>query len=118
MPQDLFHVSIVDSAHVVEISLPVSMDSGEFDVINDSLKELIASEPAGGWVLDLSRLTYMGSAALGMLVNLRQQIKQAGGHLALCGMSPRLLRIFRTCCMERLFTIKQTRAEALRVVGR
>jgi anti-sigma B factor antagonist len=118
MPQNLFQVSTIDSAHVVDLSLPTSLDSGEFDVINEALKDLVSTEPAGGWVFDLSQLTYMGSAALGLLVNLRQQVKQGGGRVALCGLSPRLVQIFRTCCMERLFVIKPGRAEAMRAVGR
>ncbi|HET6252061.1 MAG TPA: STAS domain-containing protein, partial [Tepidisphaeraceae bacterium] len=97
MPQNLFQVSTVDSAHIVELSIPTSLDSGEFDVINEALKELVKTGPAAGWVFDLSRLTYMGSAALGMLVNIRQQVKQGGGRIALCGLSPRLLQIFQTC---------------------
>ena len=117
MSHELFKVVNVKTARVVEISLPLALDSSEFDRINESLLELVGKEPHGAWVFDLSQLTYMGSAALGLLVNLRQQVKQGDGKLALCGMSPRLQQIFRTCCMERLFTIRPTREEALRAVG-
>ncbi len=117
MPQELFHVLSVEMARVVELSLPISLDSGEFDLINESLLERVGREPHGWWVFDLTQLSYMGSAALGLLVNIRQQVKQGNGKLVLCGMSPRLQQIFRTCCMERLFTIKPTRAEALRFLG-
>ena len=117
MSSDLFQILAVEQARVVDLSLPISLDSGEFDRINESLLERINREPSAWWVLDLSRLTYMGSAALGLMVNLRQQVKQGGGKLVLCGMSPRLQQIFRTCCMERLFTIKATRLDALKAVG-
>jgi anti-anti-sigma factor len=65
------------------------------------------------WIIDLSAVTYMGSAMLGMLVNVRQQIKAGGGRLLLCGLSKPLMTIFRTCCMERLFTIVKDRGAAL-----
>jgi anti-anti-sigma factor len=55
----------------------------------------------------------MASAMLGMLVNMRQQIKASGGHLVLCNLSKPLIGIFKTCCMERLFTIVKDRAAAL-----
>ena len=113
----MFQVSSIESARVVDLTLPMSLDSGEFDLINESLLELVNKEPQVWWVLDLSQLSYMGSSALGLMVNIRQQIKQAGGKLILCGMSQRLQQIFRTCCMERLFVIKANRAEALRAVG-
>jgi hypothetical protein len=34
----------------------------------------------------------------------------------LCGLSPRLLQIFHTCCLERLFTIVKTCDEARRLL--
>jgi anti-anti-sigma factor len=117
MPQDLFKVTSADQATIVELALPTSMDSEEFDELNTSLIALINKQPAGRWILDLSRLSYLGSAALGLMVNLRQIVKDAGGMIVLCGMSPRLASIFRTCCMERLFLIRPNRAEALRVVA-
>lgn len=116
MSQELYSITSEGRATIVELALPPSLDSEEFDELNDSLLKLIGGQPAGRWVLDLSRLSYLGSAALGLMVNLRQQVKDAGGMLVLCGMSPRLANIFRTCCMERLFLIKPNRVEALRSV--
>ena len=39
------------------------------------------------------------------------------GRLVLCGMSPRLTEIFRSCCMDRLFTIARSRREAMELAG-
>src|SRR5665213_3394164 len=117
MPTELFQIVVVEDAKVVELSLPASLDSGEFDRINEALLEHVTREPHAQWVLDLSNLSYMGSAALGLLVNVRQQVKAGDGKLVLCGLSPRLQQIFRTCCMERLFVIKATRSDALRDRG-
>jgi anti-anti-sigma regulatory factor len=50
------------------------------------------------------------------MVNLRQQIKSAGGKLVLCSLPPSLMQIFRTCCMERLFVIAKTRDDAFKSV--
>jgi len=100
--------------HVVELSLPSALDHSEFDDLNHAIFQEIDSQPAARWVLDLSGAQYMGSAILGLMVNIRQHIIQAQGKLMLCCLSPRLMEIFRTCSLERLFTIAPTRAEALR----
>ena len=110
---DLYRVSREGSVNVVDLTLPHTLDIQEFDRLNESILALVRRELEGGWVLDLSRLSYMGSAALGLMVNLRQQIKQSGGRLVLCGLSPQLLHIFKTCCMERLFKIVKTREDAI-----
>ena len=113
--QDLFRVHTSDGTHVIELSLPEIIDSVEFDSLNDAVLSLVQQSGGGEkYVIDLSGVAYMGSAMLGLMVNLRQRIKSGGGALVLCGMPTSLLRTFRTCCMERLFVIVKTRAEALR----
>ena len=110
---DLYRLSKAGTVNVVDLTLPHTLDIQEFDRLNESILALVRGEPEGQWVLDLSRLSYMGSAALGLMVNLRQQIKQSGGRLVLCGLSPQLLHIFKTCCMERLFKIVKSRPDAV-----
>ena len=111
---DLFHVTQVGPVQVIELWLPETLDSEEFGRLNESL--LAAAAGAGAdhaLVLDLARLAYAGSSVLGLLVNVRQKVKEAGGRLVLCGLSERLLTTFRTCSLERLFVIRRSREEAV-----
>jgi anti-anti-sigma factor len=117
MARDLVKVTNVQSASVIDLSLPESLDSEEFDRLNESMLKAVDGKSSGKWVLDLSAVDYMGSSVLGLMINVRQHIKTAGGKLALCGLSPRLTQIFHTCCLEKLFTITKTREEALRALG-
>ena len=114
MPQDFFRLESSDRAQVIELTLPQSLDSAEFDQLNESILGVVSSRKNERWVIDLSHVSYMGSAMLGLMVNVRQRVKQAGGRLVLCALSPRLLQIFQTCSLERLFTIARNRDEALR----
>src|SRR5438874_13715949 len=113
MDSDLFRVSEVDSVTVVELALPQSLESSEFDRLNDTILQLIGQRPGGRWVLDLEHVSYMGSSTLGLMVNIRQRVRTASGRLILCCLSSRLLQIFRTCCLERLFVIAHTCADAM-----
>ena len=114
MPQDFFRLESSDRVQVIELTLPQTLDSSEFDQLNESILGVVSSRKNERWVIDLAHVSYMGSAMLGLMVNLRQQVKSAGGKLILCSMPPTLMQIFRTCCMERLFTITRTRDEAIR----
>ena len=109
-----FRVLTDQSVNIIELTLPQSLDSDEFDWLNTSLSDVLSAQPGTRWVLDLTGLSYMGSSALGLMVNLRQRVKSNGGHLVLCGLSPRLLEIFRACCMEKLFDICKTREDAIK----
>ena len=113
MSTHLYRLSKAGAVNVVDLALPNTLDIEEFDRLNASMLEAVRAEPHGQWVLDLSQVAYMGSAALGLLVNLRQQIKQSGGRLVLCGLSPQMMRVFKTCCMERLFKITKGRKDAI-----
>jgi anti-anti-sigma factor len=114
MGRDFFRVTKTGGVQVVELALPGTLDAAELDHLNDSLLSQVIAAPHGRWVLDLASVDYVGSAVLGMFVNVRQQVKAGGGMLVLCSMSQTLQEIFRACCMERLFTITRSRDEALR----
>ena len=113
MPTDFVKFHPNPAGNVIELLLPQSLDSADFDQLNQSMLKLVQEQARQKWVIDLTAVTYMGSSMLGMLVNVRQKVKAGGGQLMLCGMSKPLMAIFRTCCMERLFTIVKDRQAAL-----
>jgi len=112
-----FQVTPVGSVQVITLLLPEIMDSREFDELNQGLLSTFMGNPRGRWLLDLSNIAYMGSASLGLMVNARQAVKQSGGVLMLCCITPGLMKILRTCCLERLFVIVKGRDEALQKLG-
>lgn len=111
---DLFRLKNEQSVNIIEMTLPEDLDSADFDQLNRSLLGLLGTHDTRGWVIDLSAVEYMGSAMLGLMVNFRQQIKTRNGKLALCGVSQRLQEIIKTCCMDRLFIMAKTRADAVK----
>jgi anti-anti-sigma factor len=115
---DFFRFQTQQSVNVLELLLPELIDALEFDRLNDSLSILLEGKTSQRWVLDLSSTGYLGSAMLGLIVNIRQQIKSGGGKLVVCGMSPRLTEIFHTCSMERLFTIVKNKPDAIKALNK
>lgn len=101
---------------VLELTIPRSADMYEFDRVNEEVARVTADQQAGRWVLDISGSDYVGSAILGVLVNVRQRIRGGGGYLAVCGLSDPLVHAMRTCSLYNLFSIAETRADAIRLV--
>ena len=112
---DLFRLVTDQSVNIIEMELPEYLDSTEFDRLNESLMGLFDGKKHQAWIFDLTNVRYMGSAMLGMMVNFRQRVNSVKGRLILCGVSPRLLDIIETCCMDRLFPIAKTRADAIKM---
>jgi anti-sigma B factor antagonist len=117
MANERFNITEEKSVQILQFSLPVTLDTMEVDGIIESVLKQI--EPRGDrlWVVDLAHVEYLGSSMLGLFVNMRERIRQSGGSLVLCGMSPALQRIFRTCCLDRLFTIAKSRGDAIELVS-
>ena len=118
MSSRFFKTSETSGINVIELSLPTMLDAAEFDELNQSMLSAIDSNSGGKWILDLTAASYMGSAMLGLMVNMRQHVVQGSGKLVLCCLSPRLMEVFRACSLERLFTIATGRDEALAALGR
>jgi anti-anti-sigma factor len=114
MSETRFSVAASGAVQILELYLPPVLDAAEFDRLNQGIAETLAGKAHQCWVLDLTGVEYTGSAVLGLMVNLRQQIKTGGGKLVLCQMSPRLLSVFRTCSLDRLFRHTNTRDEAVK----
>ena len=114
MDNELFTLTSEGTANVLALKFPPHLDSSEFDRINEAVLQVLNGHAGARWIIDLSAQGYMGSALLGMMINVRQHVLMAGGRIVLCGLSPQLSRVFRTCCLEQLFTIRHTRSEAVR----
>lgn len=118
MINDRFQISADDSAQLLEFILPSTLDTLEIDGLIDAVLDKLSPDAGRRWIVDLSRTEYLGSSMLGLFVNMREKVRQAGGMLVLCGMSPDLSRIFKACCLERLFTIVKSRGEAKALLSR
>ncbi len=75
-------------------------------------------EGSGGRVLlDMTRVEYMSSAGISMLVQLREACGKAGGSLAISGLASPIASVLKTTKVDRLFTIFKTREKALAKLG-
>jgi anti-sigma B factor antagonist len=64
-------------------------------------------------VIDLSRVTFLDSMALGILLGALKRLRPVGGELRLVVPNTDLRRIFEITLLDQVFTIHATRHEAL-----
>ena len=93
MASDWYAVVAEGKVRVLSLSVPMQVDSADFDKLHEQVLEQITAAPGSRWVIDLSAPAYMGSSVLGLLVNIRERIRQADGKLALCGLNARLQQV-------------------------
>src|SRR5437016_5918039 len=67
-------------------------------------------------VVDLSGVSFAGSAALGNFVALHRMVRQNGGRILFCNVDPTVAEVFRASKLESLFDFVTDRAAGLRAV--
>lgn len=70
--------------------------------VRRELDSLIA-EPSVRWlVLDFSRLQFMDSSGIGVILGRYRQLRDRGGHVGIIHMNPQIQRIFRMSGLDRV----------------
>jgi len=64
-------------------------------------------------VVDLSRVTFIDSMALGVLLEAMKRLRAQGGALRIVAPRPDVRRIFEITLLDRIFPLDATRSEAL-----
>jgi anti-sigma B factor antagonist len=105
---------VSDSIHVVS-------PSGEVDALTapqlGRRLMTLADEGKTGLVVDLTRVTFLDSTGIGVLVNaLRRLSQRGGGRLALVCPTERIMRPFEITGLVEYLQVFGTRAEALGAV--
>ncbi|MGP0064699.1 MAG: STAS domain-containing protein [Isosphaeraceae bacterium] len=67
-------------------------------------------------VIDLSGVSFAGSAALGNFMALHRLVRQNGGRIVFCDVDPTVAEVFRASKLESLFDFVADRATAVRAV--
>jgi anti-sigma B factor antagonist len=89
---------------------------GEVDVYTSpQLKQEIIKLAESGLkrlIIDLSKVEYMDSTGLGVLISGLKRLRESDGNLALVGPGVRITRIFEITGLDKIFDIYQTESEA------
>jgi len=99
--------------HAVIVVAP----EGELDVYNSpQLKEVLERHIAQGCsnvVIDLARVTYMDSSALGLLVSQLKSLRKRSGQLKIASLRGSVEKIFQLTRLTKFFEIYPSPEEAL-----
>jgi len=94
---------------------------GEVDVYTAPvLRQAIVDQVEAGvkhLVINLSRVEYLDSTGLGILIGGVKRLKEQGGSLKLAGPSARITRIFEITGLNKIFDVYASEQEALAASG-
>ena len=102
--------------------LPIIELEGEVDVYTaPQLKQQMIGILEGGareLVVNLEKVDYLDSTALGVLIGGLKRMRERDGNMVLVCPSPRIRRVFEITGLDKIFDIYNTEAEAQDVMGK
>jgi anti-sigma B factor antagonist len=105
-----------------EKDLPIIDLEGEVDVYTaPQLKQQIINILESGakeLVVDLTKVDYLDSTALGVLIGGLKRMREVDGNMVLICPSPRIRRVFEITGLDKIFDIYNTEDDAREVMGK
>jgi anti-sigma B factor antagonist len=99
---------------IVEFTSTKILDEANINEIGTTLNTMIDELNNPKLLLDFSNVDHLSSAALGMLINSNNRIKQRNGQLRLTNIKPQIYEVFVITKLNKLFKILPDRAEGLK----
>jgi anti-sigma B factor antagonist len=115
MSEPIPPVSVVNEKNVriVEFTNNKILDEANIAEIGATLNALIDEDEHPRVLLDFNNVDHLSSAALGMLINVNNRIKQKNGQLRLTNIKPQIFEVFVITKLNKLFKIHHSRADGV-----
>ncbi len=101
------------NVRIVEFTNSKILDEQNIKEIGDTLNSLIDEHENPRILIDFASVEHLSSAALGMLINANNKVKQRNGQLRLANIRPQIYEVFVITKLNKLFKILPTRTEAM-----
>ena len=115
MPETTQRLKIADHKDIKVVDFIDSkiLDEANIAEIGQNLTGLVMAKDRPKVLLDFANVDHLSSAALGMLINVNNKVKQQNGQLRLANIKPQIMEVFEITKLNKLFKILPTRADAL-----
>jgi len=98
---------------IIEFTNSKILDEANIAEIGSTLGAIIDENENPKLLLDFATVDHLSSAALGMLINVNNRVRQKNGQLRLANIKPQIFEVFVITKLNKLFKILPTRTEAL-----
>ena len=115
---ELFLRQNVDDVAVIALLQDRILDAVIIEKIGLGLKAVMAGDPRDKVILDFGAVTYMSSAALGMLISFQKAVASKHGRLKLAAVKPAIMEVFRITNLDKVFDIQASEQVALQSFAR
>lgn len=111
------HIQIenFDSSMLVTIQESRVYDEMLVNHITEQIHTVLEKNEKEKVILDFGNVAYLSSSFLGKIIGINKKTKAKSQRLVLCGINDDIMEIFQITKLEKFFTFKKNREEALAV---
>jgi len=111
-----FLINVVEKWTVIEFTTPSLMDPIVLERTGQALYRLIDAEDRRLIILDFSRVQYISSQAIGIVLTMNKKLTTLKrSKFVLCGVGDKLMQLIKITRLDRLLTIKKSQEEAIKI---
>jgi len=111
------NIELETKHNVLCIRLAGELDHHYAEELRTKATEAIESRNIRHIVLNLEHLSFMDSSGLGVILGRYKQIKQLGGEMVICAISPSVQRLFDMSGMFKIMKLETNEQFALERLG-
>jgi stage II sporulation protein AA (anti-sigma F factor antagonist) len=102
---------------VLLIRLKGELDHHTAEELRGRVTDMLEKEPIRHIVLNLEHLSFMDSSGLGVILGRYKQIKNLGGEMIVCSISPAVKRLFEMAGIFKIIRLETDEQYALKTLG-
>ncbi|MFD1395101.1 anti-sigma F factor antagonist [Kroppenstedtia eburnea] len=111
------HVEISQQRDVLVVRLDGELDHHSATEVRERIDREWSKGIHGHLVLNLSKLTFMDSSGLGVILGRYRRISEMDGKMVLCAVQPSVYRLFELSGMMKILPFCEDEQTALNVCG-
>jgi len=100
-------VEYTDNATIVTFSDEKILEEKDIQALQDSVMSVIEQGERVNLILDFSKVQFLSSAVLGLLIRVSKKVYEQDGQLKLCSINPKIYEIFKITRLTKIFDIHQ-----------
>ena len=106
-------VDYTENATVIRFVDEKILEEQAIQAVQDSIMSVIEqSKNQLNLILDFSKVKFLSSAVLGLLIRISKHIYEHNGQLRFCNISPKIFEIFKITRLTKIFDIYEDLASA------
>ncbi|MCZ0701812.1 stage II sporulation protein AA (anti-sigma F factor antagonist) [Natronobacillus azotifigens] len=103
--------------NVLLVRLAGELDHHEAELLKEKWQKKIKDMSAEHIILNLEQLHFMDSSGLGVILGRYKEMKQQGGEMVVCSISPTVKRLFDLSGLFKIIRLEENEAFALIHLG-